>query len=79
MPCYQHFSHPAQPIGPATLSRWVSLHMQGPAYPVTYHAVMSPILIVGINRVYYLLVRQVTSEVTLAGFGAIYPIIRIEP
>ncbi len=47
--------------------------MQGPAYPVTYHAVMSPILIVGINRAHYLLVWRVTSEVTLAGFGAIYP------
>lgn len=47
--------------------------MQGPAYPVTYHVVMSPIPIIGINRACYLLVGQVTSEVTLAGFGVIYP------
>ena len=53
--------------------------MQGPAYPVAYHVAMSPVPIVGLNRAHYSLVWQVTSEVTLAGFGAIYPKIRIEP
>jgi len=48
------------------------------AYRTTLHAAMSPIPIVGFNRAYYLLVGQVTSEVTLAVYGAIYPKIRIE-
>jgi hypothetical protein len=72
MPCYQHFLRPAQPIGPATrLSGSVSA-CTSPLSRITYHAVMSPIqLSVSIAPV--LLVWQVTSGVTLACFGAIYP------
>lgn len=72
MPCYQHFSHPAQPIGPATrlsgfvptckVSHTLSLIMR------LCHLSQSSVSIAPV-----LLVWQVTSEVTLAYFGAIYP------
>ena len=80
MPCYQHFSRPAQPIGPATrLSGSVSTCKARIFLPCHLSCgYVKPIPTVGLNRALYLLVWQVTSGVTLAAYGAIYPIIGTE-